>query len=259
MSEQAREPDDAELLQILITEHYNLQAVRSATIFEANGRTSLYLGAVSSGIVALAFIGQISALGTAFFLFALILLPSLIFLGLVTFVRVNQTGTEDMIAARGINRIRHYYGERVPRAAPYFIMSTNDDMSGYVQNLGGRATIFQQFLSTAGLVSVINSVVSAVFVGLVGYALFTPPLLACTAIGVVVFAISVALYMRYQHMHWRRNEAHMTVMFPSGQGRAERAAGKIKPGELPAGSGEPAQKSELHHLEPGERGAEKEA
>src|SRR5215213_5842603 len=175
MSEQPTREKDPAILQILITEHNNLQAARSATVFEANGRTSLFLGAVSSSLVALAFIGQMSEMGQAFFLFALILLPSLIFLGLVTFVRVNQTGIEDMIAARSINRIRHYYTEVAPLAKTYFIMSTNDDMIGYVQNLGGRASIFQQFVSTAGLVSVLNSVLTAVFVGLMIFVLFNTP------------------------------------------------------------------------------------
>ncbi len=117
MDEQATKATDAEMLQILIAEHSNLQNVRSATVFEANGRTTLFLSTVSSAVVALAFIGQISEMSNAFFLFALILLPSLLFLGLVTFIRVNQTGVEDMIAAREINRIRHYYAEIAPPAA----------------------------------------------------------------------------------------------------------------------------------------------
>ena len=216
-SEQPPQADDSQVLQILINEHTNLQAMRSATVFEANGRTTLFLGAVSSGIVALAFIGQTFEMGNAFFLFALILLPSLIFLGLVTFIRVNQTGIEDMIAARSINRIRHYYTEIAPRAEKYFILSTNDDMAGYVQNLGGEASVFQQFVSTAGLVSVINSTLTAVFVGLLTFFLFNSSLLVCIAAGVVVFALSVALYMRYQHQRWEANEGRMTVLFPSDE------------------------------------------
>lgn len=216
MSEQQTSAPDA-ALQILITEHTNLQAARSATVFEANGRTTLFLGAVSSGIVALAFIGQMSEMGTAFFLFALILLPSLIFLGLVTFIRVNQTGIEDMVAARGINRIRHYYTEVAPHIAPYFILSTHDDMLGYVQNLGGQASIFQQFVSTAGLVSVINSVLAGVFVGLLLFALLKASFLVCLIAGGVVFGASVFFAMRYQHLHWRENERHLKVIFPSEQ------------------------------------------
>jgi hypothetical protein len=163
----------------------------------------------------LAFIGQMSEMGQAFFLFAFILLPSLIFLGLVTFMRVNQTGIEDMIAARSINRIRHYYTEVAPLAKTYFMLSTNDDMIGYVQNLGGHASIFQQFVSTAGLVSVINSILMAVFVGLMIFVLFNTLSIVCIAAGGVIFAASVALYMRYQHQYWERNEQHMQVLFPS--------------------------------------------
>jgi hypothetical protein len=215
MNEQPAKAKDAEILQILITEHTNLQAARSATIFEANGRTTLFLGAVSSSVVALAFIGQMSEMGQAFFFFALILLPSLIFLGLVTFIRVNQTGIEDMIASRGINRIRHYYTEIAPLVESYFILSTHDDMLGYLQNLGGQVSIFQQFVSTAGLVSVINSILTAVFVGLLAFSLFSLSLFMCITAGIVVFAASVALYMWYQHRHWQENERHMRVLFPS--------------------------------------------
>jgi hypothetical protein len=215
MDEQPVKAKDSEILQILITEHSNLQAARSATIFEANGRTTLFLGTVSSSIVALAFIGQMSEMGQAFFTFALILLPSLNFLGLVTFIRVHQTGIEDMIAARGINRIRHYYTEVAPLIEDYFIMSTHDDMLGYLQNMGGQVSIFQQFVSTAGLVSVINSILTAVFIGLLIFSLLKASLLMCIIVGVVVFGASVVAYMRYIHQHWKENEKHMKVLFPS--------------------------------------------
>ncbi len=51
------------------TEHFNLQTARAATISEANGRASIYLAALSSNLIALAFIGQMSRLGTAFYAF----------------------------------------------------------------------------------------------------------------------------------------------------------------------------------------------
>ncbi len=48
-----------ELIAIVTTEHYNLQSGRSATIAEANGRATLFVGAVSSALVALALVGQL--------------------------------------------------------------------------------------------------------------------------------------------------------------------------------------------------------
>jgi hypothetical protein len=55
-----------QLVSIMTTEHYNLQSGRAMTVAEANGRVSLFVGAVSSGLVALALVGQLSHLGTAF-------------------------------------------------------------------------------------------------------------------------------------------------------------------------------------------------
>ena len=74
----------SQLVSIITTEHYNLQTGRSMTIAEANGRSSLFVGAVSSGLIALTFVGQISHLGTAFFVFSLVVIPTLVFMGLIT-------------------------------------------------------------------------------------------------------------------------------------------------------------------------------
>jgi hypothetical protein len=57
----------SQLVAIMTTEHYTLQTGRSMTIAEANGRASLFVGAVSSGLVALAFVGQLSHKGDRLF------------------------------------------------------------------------------------------------------------------------------------------------------------------------------------------------
>jgi hypothetical protein len=77
----------SQLVAIITTEHYTLQTRRSITIAEANGRASLFVGAVSSGLVALDFVGPLSYLGTAFFVFSLVVLPTLFFMGVITFER----------------------------------------------------------------------------------------------------------------------------------------------------------------------------
>jgi len=61
-----------QLVSIITTEHYNLQTGRSMTTAETNGRASLFVGVVSSGLIALTFVGQISHLGTAFLCSALL-------------------------------------------------------------------------------------------------------------------------------------------------------------------------------------------
>ena len=62
-------------LTALTTEYFNLQTARMGTIAEANGRSTLYLGTLSSAVIAIAFVGQANQLGDAFYLFALLLLP----------------------------------------------------------------------------------------------------------------------------------------------------------------------------------------
>src|SRR5260370_26043026 len=144
----------SQLVSIMTTEHYTLQTGRSMTIAEANGRSSLFVGAVSSGLVALAFVGQLSHLGTAFFVFSLVVIPTLFFMGLITFERVLQSVSADIIYPRGINRIRHLYLEYAPQLQPYFILSSHDDTSLPMANLAAvHRSRLHGFLSMAGIMA----------------------------------------------------------------------------------------------------------
>jgi hypothetical protein len=89
------QPDPQQLLTALTTEHFTLQGARSQTVGESSTRSSLYLISVSSALVALGFIGQVSAVGDPFRVFALTVLPTLYVLGLFTFVRLVQIVAED--------------------------------------------------------------------------------------------------------------------------------------------------------------------
>jgi len=204
----------SQLVSIMTTEHYNLQTGRSMTISETNGRSSLFVGAVSSGLVALAFVGQISHLGTAFFVFSLIVIPTLFFMGLITFERVLQAGSADIVYARGINRIRHLYLEYAPQMQPYFILSPYDDQEGTLGQEAMQTSWWQVFLSMAGMIAVINSVLAGSFVGLL-LAAFTLPLWVTTSAGVVTFLVSVGLHQRYQWKQWMRLARNLPVLFPS--------------------------------------------
>lgn len=89
------------------TEHFNLQTARAATIAEANGRASVFLGAVSAGLVAFAFAGQSSR--TGLYVFGLVLFPILFVLGVTTFSRVLEASIADTLYALRINRLRRFY------------------------------------------------------------------------------------------------------------------------------------------------------
>ena len=66
------------------------------TIAESTGRATMFLAAVSGGLVALGLMATATHLGNAFYAFGLVLLPTLAFLGLVTFQRALQTGVQDL-------------------------------------------------------------------------------------------------------------------------------------------------------------------
>jgi hypothetical protein len=80
----ARNVDILRATQMLTTEHFALQTARASTIAETNGRTSLFVSTTAAAVVALALIAQVSQLGQTFLTFALLLLPALCFLGVVT-------------------------------------------------------------------------------------------------------------------------------------------------------------------------------
>src|SRR5215467_4656661 len=110
-----QEQNSPAVVTFMTTEHFVLQTARSAGISEVNGRAGFYLAAVSSGLIALAFIGQLSRLGTAFYVFGLVLLPTLAFVGVTTFERALRNGVEDVALAGRINRIRQFYFDAAPQ------------------------------------------------------------------------------------------------------------------------------------------------
>ncbi len=217
MNVQADKETQQQILQFMTTEHVTLQTARSATIAEANGRCALFMGSVSSAVVAVAFIGQASGLSEGFFLFVLVLFPSLLFLGIFTFKRVLQTGVEDIVYARGINRIRHYYIESAPEVRPYFIQSTHDDTIGALRGMGMVPTDskWELFQTSSGMVAVINSVIGGVFAGLLSRFLFSLPLYADFGLGVLLFVAGVFVQRHYIVREFADSEGRLKTLFPS--------------------------------------------
>ena len=152
--------------------------------------------------------------GNGLFVFSLVVIPTLLFMGLITFERVLQAGSADIVYARGINRIRHLYLEYAPQMQPYFILSTYDDQEGTLGQEAMQTSWWQVFLSMAGMIAVINSVLAGSFVGLL-LAAFTLPLWVTTSAGVVTFLVSVGLHQRYQWRQWMRLGRNLPVLFPS--------------------------------------------
>jgi hypothetical protein len=196
---------------MITTEHYNLQMGRAMTVADSNGRCTLFIGAVSGALIAIAFTGQVSHMGTAFYVFSLVLLPSLFLMGLITFERVLQSAIEDLTYARAIMRIRHLYLHYAQELRPTFMLAADDERGRTMLKVGLHPSWWQVFLTTAGMIAAINSVLVGAFVGLLLSALFTFPVLVCTSAGILTFLVSFGLQQRYQWGQWRRLEQDLAA------------------------------------------------
>jgi hypothetical protein len=151
-------------IAFVTTEHFTLQGARGSTIAESTGRASMFLAAVSGGLVALGLVASASSVGTAFYAFGLALLPTLAFVGLVTFERVLQSGLEDLGYARRIALLRGYYFDNAPELAPYLLSVPSSDRLR-VQGLPNEH--WQGLRTVAGMIAVVTAVLTGSTAGLV--------------------------------------------------------------------------------------------
>jgi hypothetical protein len=214
-----------QLLQALTTEHFTLQTARSATIADSNGRSALYLATVSSAVVALAFIGQLTHTGQAFHLFALALLPALVVLGILTYLRLVQTAVEDLFYARAINRIRHHYVGLDPDGARWFVLCGFDDPAGVMAAMGlaapGARHSHRHLMSHAAtMVAAVTSIIGGVLAALVANAAGSGqlPVAASATVGAVVTVAASAAFGWHQVRRWRAAEDSVPSLFPSHPG-----------------------------------------
>jgi hypothetical protein len=203
-----------DILQFMTTEHFVLQTARAATIQEANQRANLFLTSVSSATIALAFVAQVTQMGSAFVLFSVILLPCLYIIGLVTFVRAVQVAIEDMVHARGMARIRHYYVELAPAMERYFVHATHDNYRALLADKAFKRSRWQSFMSTSTMVNAVASAIAGVFAGIVASAATGTTTAIAAGCGILVFAASAFLLWRFHERSWRAGEESLRVVFP---------------------------------------------
>jgi hypothetical protein len=202
---------DAVRVQILATEHWNLLATRSMTWNEMFSRASMFLTVLSAAVVALAFVAQATAFGEGFRLFAFVVLPVVLLLGLATYSRLSAINEYDVWLVAGMNRLRHAYLEMAPELEPYFISGRNDDIPGLWQtyspgwltqsytpgtpsfNLGMLLT------STPNVIGAINALVAGVLAALIAETLGVSVAVSATigsALGLVLLVVLLWSPMR---------------------------------------------------------------
>jgi hypothetical protein len=196
----AADPSNA-AVAFITTEHFTLQGARAATIADSIGRATMFVGSLSGGLVALGLVAAAAHIGTVFYAFGLIVLPTFAFIGLVTFQRALQSGVEDLGYGRRIARLRAYYSDNAP------------EITSYLASVPGleRLTIeglpsghWQIFRTVAGMVAVITAVVAGSSAGLVADVSSGYSLAAALGSGAAFGAAVLVALMRYQAAVWRR-------------------------------------------------------
>jgi hypothetical protein len=215
--------DDPRAIQILATEHWSLLASRTLSWNESFSRASMLLATLSAAVVALALVVQVAGFGQAFIVFALVVLPFVEVLGLATFARLGEANGEDVRYIQGMNRIRHAYLEIVPQLEPYFVTSRHDDLPAIFSAYGiapvskysvGRRRLHYAFVTTQGMVGIINSMLAAVFGSLLAVLMGASTAMA-VAVGALVLAIAFGLQMAFGLSIYERLRDRMTFHFPS--------------------------------------------
>ena len=188
---------DAVRMQVLATEHWSLLATRSITYGAVFSRTAIFLTVVSAAVVALALVAQATDFGDRFYVFALLILPVTLFIGVATYIRIVDARLEDYWLVYGMNRLRHAYLEIAPDLEPYFITGHHDDPQGVTETYGPHTEMrfYRLIASTSMLVGVIDAALAGIIAGLVAAAVGGGPA-PSIVIGAVVTAVSVVLLIR---------------------------------------------------------------
>jgi uncharacterized membrane protein len=190
--------DQAALLSALTTEHFVLQTAYTSTITEAAARSTLYVMALSSSLIAMGFLSQSQEL---FQPFAATVLPVVFLLGLFTVIRLVDTGLESMQYLTGIARIRGYYRTLSEAAAQHF--APEQGRWPEIESPASRLGALSAFLGTmASMIAIINSVVAGATVNLL-VQMFSPtsPKWFGIAVGVVLALTLTVAFLIYQR--WR--------------------------------------------------------
>ena len=200
-------------VQIMTTEHFTLQSARGVATAESSSRSALFLTVLSAGLVAVALAAQVTTPHHVL-LFALLVLGVIFFLGLVTYLRVLENGIEDYLYVREMNRIRRFYVEVAPETAEYFVLSTHDDSDSVHESMGMTVHRWENLLTSAGCVGVVNGVIGGISVA-VALQLLLHPAPTVTAASGAASTILVAIGFGWQQARrWRKAEATVPPRFP---------------------------------------------
>jgi hypothetical protein len=187
----------------LTTEHYVLQSAAGTAISEAGTRATAFVLTVSSSMVAVGFTVHDERV---FWPFISAVLPLLFGLGVVTTVRLVETGLQGLMYQRAIARIRRYYRNLDSDHSVYFgKYSRHSDPADTTEALAMLAAkrspeVFSIAFTAALITTAIAGIGAALLiVRLAG----TDALPIAYPAGVAVFAVLMVVFFRYERARYR--------------------------------------------------------
>jgi hypothetical protein len=205
-------------LQILATEHWNLLATRSLSWSESFSRAGMFLTVLSGATVALALVAQATQFGEGFVLFALLVLPVVLFVGATTFVRLVEVNNEDVHWVYGMNRIRHAYIDMEPDLEPYFISGFTDDDAAIVRTYGSHGTgsaLTHALVTTPATIAFVNAMVAAIL-GVVALMEIQMSMIPAVVVGAVLFVAASVIQIWFSRHSARVYQREHASRDPAG-------------------------------------------
>ena len=201
-------PFGPEAAAILSTEHWSLLTARTLLINEGMQRTTIFLTTLSAATVALALLADATGFGRRSLVFALVVLPTVLFIGVTTYARLIQSNRDEKQTVLAMNRLRNAYLTMRPELRPYFTTSPYDDERGFVTSYGmvepTAARSSPYFLiTTPTVVGTVNAAVAGTLAVLVVLAVSAPAPAVLVVVGAATFG---AVWTGLFAMQWRALE-----------------------------------------------------
>jgi hypothetical protein len=207
MEQQAREQA---FISALTTEQFVLQAARSANVGEMTGRGTVYMGAVSSALIALGFLAQVA---TSLDPFVAAVLPAVFVLGEFTFAALVRNTLENLVLLRQMQRIRGYYRTLAPEADQFFGPAAEAErFSAAMATVGLGARPVGMLFTGASVIAAIN-----IMVGGVGLALLAAKIGHLAASAGLAVGIAAAVVLFGLHLLYQQQRATDRVLQPSAE------------------------------------------
>ena len=192
MDEQAREQA---FVNAVGTELFVTQAARGAIVSEMTGRGMIYMGAVSSALIAFGFLASTGDLAP----FVAGVLPALLIFGELTFAALLRNTVENVVLLRRMQHIRSFYRGLAPDDSNIFDPPHADPVfAAAVGTIGLARAPAQALFTGASTIAAVNAMI-----GGVGAALLVWHVGASVAAAIAV-GVAVALGLFGAHVAYEQ-------------------------------------------------------